>query len=182
MDQDVPIEGMEIESDDEEALAAFVVLGSIYLLQKKNDRKNQLKRKRAQRKLWVRDWAEKRNVEGAYAKLLPELRSGDDGEKKLYRDFLRMSDECFNQLLDMVAPLITKQNTKFRQAISAGERLALTLNYLATGNSFKSLQYVFRIPQPTISTIIPEVLDAIWTVLKNDHIRVIPLNILECIA
>ena len=33
----------------------------------------------------------------------------------------------------MVAPLITQQDTNMRQAISAGERLALTLRFLATG-------------------------------------------------
>lgn len=79
----------------------------------------------------------------------------------------------------MVQPLIEKRDTKFRNAISAGERLTLTLHYLATGNTFSSLQYVFRIPQPTISTIIPDVLDAIWTVLKNDYIRVIYVFVLN---
>lgn len=49
-----------------------------------------------------------------------------------------------------------------RPSIPAGERLALTLRYLATGENFRSMQYLFRIPPSTISTIIPEVLDAIY--------------------
>lgn len=102
-----------------------------------------------------------------------ELRTGDSGEQRLYRSFLRLQEDRFNNLLNKVAPLIEKRDTTFRNSISAGERLALTLHYLATGTSFRSLQFVFRIPQPTISAIIPEALDAIWTVLKNDYIQII---------
>lgn len=173
MGEEIEIEyqEMEIDSDEEDdALAAIVILGGAYLLEK---RKKNLKHKRKPRSVWVREWAEKRNSEGVYAKLLMELRTGDSGEQRLYRNFLRMEENRFNHLLSKVGPLIEKNDTKFRQSISAGERLALTLHYLATGNSFRSLQYTFRIPQPTISIIIPEVLDAIWTVLKNDYIKVI---------
>lgn len=164
MDQEFENENqpMEIDSDDEEdALAALVILGSCYLLEEPQSIE---RKKRKPRTVWVREWAEKRNSEGAYAKLLQELRTGDRGEQILFRNFVRMSEAQFNHLLEKVSPLIEKQNTKFRESISAGERLALTLHYLATGNSFRSMQYVFRIPQPTISVIIPEVLDAIWTV------------------
>lgn len=59
-----------------------------------------------------------------------------------------------------------------RKSISASDRLALTLRYMATGESFRSLQYVFRIPHNTISTIVPEVFDAIFTVLKDEYMKV----------
>lgn len=59
-----------------------------------------------------------------------------------------------------------------REPISAGERLAVTLRYLATGETFSSLQYLFRIPQSTISTIVPEVCDAIYEVLKDQFLKV----------
>lgn len=118
---------MEIDSDDEEdALAAIVVLGCCYLL---GNHQNNLKRKRNPRTVWVREWAERRNTEGVYAKLLKELRTGDRGEQMLYRNFIRMSEERFNQLLEKVTPLIEKKDTTFRESISAGERLALTLHY-----------------------------------------------------
>lgn len=58
-----------------------------------------------------------------------------------------------------------------RKSISAADRLALTLRYLATGESFRSLQYVFRIPHNTISTIVPEVFDAIFAVLKDEYMK-----------
>lgn len=71
-----------------------------------------------------------------------------------------------------MTPFITKQTTKLRQPISPTERLAVTLRYLATGESFRSLQYVFRIPHNTISGIIPEVCDAIYTVLQPKYLKV----------
>lgn len=60
-----------------------------------------------------------------------------------------------------------------RACIPAETRLALTLRYLATGENFNSLRYLFRISQPSISLIIPEVLDAIYKVLVDDFIKVI---------
>lgn len=44
-----------------------------------------------------------------------------------------MDASTFEDLQQMVAPLITYQDTKFHDAIPPGERLALTLRYLATG-------------------------------------------------
>ena len=40
---------------------------------------------------------------------------------------VRMSPERFEHLLQLVGPNITKQNTQFRTAISAEERLIVTL-------------------------------------------------------
>ena len=50
-----------------------------------------------------------------------------------YCNFLRMSASTFEELLNKVAPLITHQDTVMRQATPAGERLALTLQFIATG-------------------------------------------------
>ncbi|XP_065356035.1 uncharacterized protein LOC135950415 [Calliphora vicina] len=58
-----------------------------------------------------------------------------------------------------------------RRSISAAERLVLTLRFLATGENYRSLQYLFRIPPSTISIIIPEVLDAIYKVLVNMYLK-----------
>ena len=44
-----------------------------------------------------------------------------------------MNAHSFNELLCMVKPFISKKDTVMREAIPPGERLALTLRYLATG-------------------------------------------------
>ena len=59
-----------------------------------------------------------------------------------------------------------KQDTKMRMAIPTATKLEITLRYLATGDSFKSLEYLFRVPEPTISLFVPEVLTAISHILK----------------
>lgn len=121
------------------------------------------------RKCWVKNWVRLRPQEGFYAKLLVELRAE---EPALYRDFLRMNEEQYEHLLALVTPYIQKQDTVMRESISAGERLVLTLRFLATGESFRSLQYLFRIPTSTISKIVPAVLDAIYKVLVDEYLRV----------
>ncbi|KAJ8912386.1 hypothetical protein NQ315_014754 [Exocentrus adspersus] len=54
-----------------------------------------------------------------------------------------------------------------KEAISVQDRLAITLRYLASGDSFTSLQYLFRISKQSISQIIPEVSQAIIDGLKE---------------
>lgn len=149
--------------EEHEALATILVA---FVLESSDD-EERVQQKR--RKVWVKDWVSRRRQEGFYAKLLIELRSG---EPELYRNFLRMDAEQFDQLLAMVTPHIKKKDTNMRESISAGERLVLTLRFLATGESFRSLQYLFRIPVSTISSIIPEVLDAIYKVLVNEYLQV----------
>ena len=61
-----------------------------------------------------------------YNTLVQELRAEDTAA---FKNFLRMDQNCFDELLEMVKPHIQKQDT----SISAGEKLALTLRYLATG-------------------------------------------------
>ena len=78
-----------------------------------------------------------------------------------------MSPERFQHLLSLVKPLIEKKDTKFRKCISAAERLALTLRFLATGDSQQLLIFSFRIGKATVSKIISETCDAIYTVLKD---------------
>ena len=81
-----------------------------------------------------------------------------------------MSPERFQHLLSLVKPLIEKKDTKFRKCISAAERLALTLRFLATGDSQQSLSFSFRIGKATVSKIISETCDAIYTVLKDTYL------------
>lgn len=142
------------------------VLGASYLLMEEEDEEE---RKSRPRRVWVHDWVKKRDTEGVYMKLLNELRND---YPKLYRNFVRMSADDFDFLLELVTPLIQKKDTQMRDSISPGARLAVTLRFLATGESFMSLQYIFRIPQPTISRIVPEVCDAIYTVLKDRFMKV----------
>jgi len=62
-------------------------------------------------------------------------------------------------------------DTAFRKAISVQERLALTLRFLASGDSYVSLQYLFKISKQASSCMVLEVCEALVEKLK-DYIQV----------
>ncbi|CAK1587680.1 unnamed protein product [Parnassius mnemosyne] len=89
-------------------------------------------------------------------------------EPAQFFNFLRMSTSDFEIILQKLSPLIQKNDTSFRKAIPAKVRLALTLRYLATGDSFRSLHYLFKMSHQIISKIIHETCTAILMVLKDE--------------
>jgi hypothetical protein len=90
-----------------------------------------------------------------------------DKESGHFKNFTRMSTEDFFVLLESVGEIISKKDTRFREAIPAKLRLAVTLRFLATGDSYSSLQYLFRMSKQSISRIIPEVCSAISAALSS---------------
>ena len=66
---------------------------------------------------------------------------------------------------------MSKKDTAFRKAISVQERLALTLRFSTSGDSYVSLQYLFKISKQAISCIVPEMCEALVKKLK-DYIQV----------
>ena len=83
--------------------------------------------------------------------------------------FLRMSPERFEHLLSLVGPLIMKEDTNFRKAIPASERLMLTLRFLVSGDSQRSMSYMFLMGKKTVSRIISETTEAISTILQSTY-------------
>ncbi|GBP49287.1 hypothetical protein EVAR_102230_1 [Eumeta japonica] len=92
------------------------------------------KKHRKRQRWWVRPWIERRNMFGASNTLLRELA---DEDSESYRNHLRM-DECkFEELLLLISPTITKQNTLMRDSIPNRTKLQIVLRYLATGDSLE---------------------------------------------
>ena len=111
------------DSDDDSIISTILLTGNI-LSQR---RRRKPKRRRL---VWTHDWIQRREEHGAYHSLLRELRASDPVS---YRNFIRMDEVSFSTLLQKLSPIITRQNTVMRRSISAEERLAVTLRYLATG-------------------------------------------------
>ena len=126
-----------------------------------------LKKKRKKRLVWVKTWLLERDRKGAYNNIIQELRL-DDIEN--YRRYLRMNTDTFEELLHSVTPLLEKKATTMRKPLSVAEKLACTLRFLATGESYASLQYQFRISKSTISLFIPQVCKAIYMTLKDTFV------------
>ncbi|KAJ8968798.1 hypothetical protein NQ314_002107 [Rhamnusium bicolor] len=78
-----------------------------------------------------------------------------------YRNFLRMSSEKFEYLLQQISIHINKKDTVMRQCIPARSKLEVTLRYLAGEETFRSLMYSTRIHETTISRFVPDVCKAI---------------------
>ncbi|KAK3920702.1 Protein ALP1-like [Frankliniella fusca] len=107
---------------------------------------------------------------GVWFTLIPMMREFD---LDAHFNYLRMTPDSFDWLLQRVEFAITKQSFR-RETISAGERLAVTLRYLASGDSQASLSYAFRISDVTVSRIVVETTAAIWFALKDTVFE--PLN------
>ncbi|GFG34723.1 hypothetical protein Cfor_02982 [Coptotermes formosanus] len=88
------------------------------------------KRRKVKRKCWVKDWIKKRYQLGAYTQLIMELQLEDAQQ---FRNFTRMSAVQVQSLVNLLGPVIGKQDTAMRQAIPVEERVIATLRFLATG-------------------------------------------------
>ena len=119
-------------------------------------------------RLWVRKRIRRRETRGASALLLKELSVEDPQE---YRLCLRLTPERFETLLNLIAPVIQRTGTKLRDALPARVKVEVTLNFLAAGNSYRTLQHLFRVPKPSVTKFVPEVCEAIFEALK-DFIKV----------
>lgn len=115
------------------------------------------------RRWWQGDFYKRK----ANSNLLLDLKSQEISGH--FKNFTRISPTDFEYLLNLVGPKIKTRDTKFRKAISVQHKLALTLRFLATGDS---LQYLFRISKQVISKFVPQVCLAIISELKH-HIEVL---------
>ncbi|KAL8572466.1 hypothetical protein ACOMHN_005612 [Nucella lapillus] len=80
----------------------------------------------------------------------------------------------FRELVDWVRPHISSTDTNLRRALEPGLKLAATLRYLATGDSYRTLSYTFWVGFSTLSKMIPEVCRAIYKVLGEEALP--PVN------
>ena len=93
-------------------------------------------------------------------------------DKEFY-NYTRMDRNTFQELSEMIKPFIYLN----KNSISLEERLALTLRFLASGNSFADLKFLSGISSSTISIIIVDTCKALNKALKS-YIKVIMFKIL----
>ncbi|XP_050510944.1 uncharacterized protein LOC126887446 [Diabrotica virgifera virgifera] len=125
------------------------------------------KKKRKPRKYWVKPWL---NAELGNLRLPQEFLDARDLQS--FKNFLRMNEYTFLKLLEKINPRIQKKDTNFRQCIPSRTKLIITLRYLSTGETFRSLMYNYRVSESAISEFIPIVCRAIYDELKRDYLKV----------
>ena len=85
-----------------------------------------------------------------------------------------MSKQRFDDLLALVGPLLDRRDnywSKQRANITPAERLALTIRYVATGNSQVSISFSYRIGRSTVCKIVRETCDALWKSLQPLYVK-----------
>lgn len=85
------------------------------------EKTNKYKRKR----FWISELCQSRQDFGAFYKVYPIILN----DPTMFRNYCRMTKEQFEDLLILIAPIITKEDA-IRTSILAKERLLLTLRYL----------------------------------------------------
>ena len=108
-----------------------------------------IQRPRRRHNMWVRPWLLQREGRGAYHNIMAELYATDIPG---FTNFMRMTPEVFEMIKTRLEPRLARQATNYRAPISVGEKLALTIRYLATGESYTSLSCQIRVGRSTSSS------------------------------
>lgn len=90
--------------------------------------------------------------------------------ESFYRYFY-MTPQCFDALLSIIGPSITRKTTNMRSPITPGERLAVTLRYLTTGDSMQTISFSYRLGHSTVSNIIKDTCRELWNTLSGIYLR-----------
>ena len=120
---------------------------------------------RQPRSVWMRPYLERRLEKGHYDNLMQELALECP---ELFRNYTRVHKTLFDEIVERVTPYIRKQLTYFRAPLEPGLKVAITLRFLATGNSYKTLGYAFRVAHNTISLLVPETCRAIVAAYRDE--------------
>ncbi|XP_050293622.1 uncharacterized protein LOC126734133 [Anthonomus grandis grandis] len=111
---------------------------------------------------------QERHTLGEYHNLFPQLKEYPGR----FFQYTRMEHSTFVYILDLIQPEIVTKFTNFvKQPIEPEEKLVITLRYLATGSSFKSLSFSFRVGASTVSRIVKETVNVLWNVLQPLHMQ-----------
>lgn len=124
-------------------------------------------RKSTTRKYWVHPVNQRRNSHGLYANLVREIRAFG----RYHHRYFRMTATHFDQILSLIAPAISGQDTTMRKAISPGLKLVITLHHLAEGSSHSTIALHYRLGRSTVSKIVYQTCDAIWEALHSEYLK-----------
>jgi len=98
-------------------------------------------RAKPKRRWWVRPLFASHDEQGAWLNLIPQMRETDPDK---FYNFMRMTPECFDRVLELVSPFLHKRS--WRKFIEPGERLAITLRYfvlIISNREWGSLRFLF---------------------------------------
>ena len=123
-------------------------------------------RQRRHRRYRFRPWPTRAEFkeEGQYSRPMPMHHLDDP---MAYRNFIHMPPELYQKLEQRITAEFQRDRILMKDPVSPGVKLAVTLRHLATGDSYTTLQYAFRVDSLTIEKFVPEVCDAITRAYRD---------------
>ena len=121
---------------------------------------------RAKRSIWVKPWLQRRAELGVYNNLFQELI-----ETNSLKDYIRMDRMHFDYLVERLYPYLLKDDTILRESIKPAERVRVLLRYVASGETFCSLESQFRISRRSIARIVDRVAEAITEEMQGEYLK-----------
>ena len=91
-----------------------------------------------ERQYWVQPCLAKREQFGVFHTIFQEIRN----DPKRCRKYIRMNNNQFLYLVGLMSPDLQKQDTKMRDCVSVEELTCLVLRFLATGRTYRSLEFL----------------------------------------
>ena len=121
---------------------------------------------RAPRSNWVKPWLERHDELGVYNNLFQELY-----ETNSLKEYIRMDRMYFDYLVERLYPYLLKEDTVMRESIKAAEQVYVFLRYVASGETFRSLEYKFRISRGSMAQIVDRVAEAIIEEMQEEYLK-----------
>ena len=119
----------------------------------------------------IRPHFQRRMQKGAFRSDIVEMGRLD---KTLHFHYVRFSPALFDKLLQLIDPFLTRRRamtSRIRAPITNSEKLAVTLRYLASGQSMRDVSIQFRLGHTTTHKIIIEVCQAIRNGLAGRYVK-----------
>ena len=90
---------------------------------------------------------------------------------KVFEAILSLTQKSFEKLVDLLTPSLLKKDTNMKECIKPGEVSCVALRYFASRESFRLLEYQFRISKKAVSYIIEEVAVATIKILGKTYLN-----------
>ena len=118
----------------------------------------------------TRSWIKRRRDRGYFNNIIRELRIED---RFGFREMFRMDVIDFEYVLGKISDIISpKERLGGTDPIRSVERLALTLRFLITCETFQSLSFQFRISVNVVSYIVKSCCKAIFERMASEFLKV----------
>ncbi|XP_071051164.1 uncharacterized protein [Onthophagus taurus] len=112
------------------------------------------------KRIWKSSYLRKRETHG-------EFRLTSEFSDDQFTNYFRMNRMQFEEVHNTIQNKIYHEGSRAHKEITTKEKLAVFLRYLASGNSYKSIGYSYRLGDRTVSKIVNEVSAAIWECLQQ---------------